>query len=113
VWDQLQEQHGQRFAYARALNIEGIERLDIRTFPNLAYCAWYSRSTDPTYRNMVAPKPTLDVKTLQVHAITPMSAMLGANLSPAHAEWLRSRGVTAEMLEEISKKVQATLPTWI
>jgi hypothetical protein len=113
VWDELQQQHGRRFAYARALNLEGIERLDIRTFPNLAYCAWFSRSTDPKYRNMVAPKPTLDVKTLQVHTITPMSAMFGANLSAEHSQWLLARGVTQEMLEEISRKVQATLPTWV
>jgi hypothetical protein len=99
--DHLQQTHGRRFAYARALNLPGIERLDIRNFPNLAYCAWFSRSSDPTYRNMVPPKPTLDIKTLEVHTITPMSAMLGTSLSEDHSQWLLARGVTPEILEEI------------
>jgi hypothetical protein len=113
AWEDLQQIHGRRFPYARALNLPGIERLDIRTFPNLAYCAWFSRSSDPTYRNMVAPKPTLDIKLLQVHTITPISAMLGASISDRHSRWLLSRGITPELLEEISKKVQSTLPTWV
>jgi hypothetical protein len=59
AWDDHQEIHGDRFPFARALNLEGIYRLDIRNFPNLAYCAWFSRQTDAKYRHMVAPKPTL------------------------------------------------------
>jgi hypothetical protein len=81
AWDDLQQTHGRRFPYARALNLPGIERLDIRNFPNLAYCAWFSRSSDPTYRNMVAPKPTLDIRTLQVYTITPMRASLSEDHS--------------------------------
>jgi hypothetical protein len=94
AWDDLQEIHGDRFSFARALNLEGIERLDIRTFPNLAFGAWFSRQSDATYRNMVAPKPTLETNLLQVYTVTSMGSALGATLSDDHTSWLASKGVT-------------------
>jgi hypothetical protein len=87
VWDALQRRHGDRFPYARALNLPGVEGLDVRNFPNLAYCAWFSKSSDPKYKNLVAPKPTLDVKMLQVYTLTPIRATIGANLTQEKAKY--------------------------
>jgi hypothetical protein len=104
AWDDLKLRHGNRFPYARALNLAGIDRLDIRHFANLAYCAWFSRNNDPTYKYMVAPKATMDTKTLQLHTVTPMGAMVGVALTEEHAAWFLTKAVTQATLEEISKK---------
>lgn len=75
----------------------------MKNYPNVAYCARFPQQTsDPTYRQMVATKPTSDIN-LRTYTLTLISQVVPSLIIKKHRQWLQECIITTENILEITR----------